>query len=38
MSKHRVEAKGDVEVKLEQTRNMQQGARNLNIKELLGDS
>lgn len=37
MSKHRVEAKGDVEVK-EQTRNMQQGARNLNIKELLGDS
>lgn len=37
MSEHHVEAKGDVEVK-EQTGNMQQGAGNLNIKRLLGDS
>lgn len=37
MSEHQVEAKGDVEVK-EQTGNIQQGAENLSVKGLLGDS
>lgn len=37
MSEHQVEAKGDVEVK-EQSGNTQQGAGNLNIKGLFGDS
>lgn len=37
MSEHQIEAKGDVEVK-EQTGIMQQGAGNLNVKGLLGDS